>query len=1379
MDRKLISSLISVLVFLSWVLALPVVEADREGSQQARVSQMIQADQHKIQVEQQGRPGLTYHVISDQPDSKLAAVNARPMELTRGDFDEDGRADLLTIYVGGGAARLSLRFGDARGGFSDARSVDLPGVRPTALAVEDVNLDGHLDVVVAFDDLDTLSLLEGTGNGSFQPVKQGAVGSGVQALAAADFDKDGYVDLAVASVATSSIALLRGNGDGFESSVPLYTWPAGAVPEPVAMQAVDLDKDGLSDLILLNRHDLEVLSAAQAYEPVTYATAEGEFTAMTLGDFNLDELTDMVVSDTSGDLKVLLGNPVRTLSAPLTSSIGMPVKALAVAQLNEDGKPDLVLIGESRDNVTLLLGDGRGKFRVATDLQVQSGPAMVMAWRLNKDAVDDLVIATDTGGAVTYAVSAAPAIVVNTTRDVMDVPANAQVTQLPGPDKLVSLREAIIAANNTPGPQDIAFNIPKSDAGFDGKVFRMAVNSALPTLTGGGTAIDATTQTLATGDTNPLGPEVVLDGRSAGRIVDGLTVTSSLNVVRGLVINNFSGSGVKIVGAAIQNLVIGNYIGTDETGAQARPNQFYGVIVASNGSQANLIGGTAAEDRNLISGNQSHGIALNFPTFDNRIVGNYIGTNAAGTAPVPNGGNGIFLASVRENLIGGTTPGSLNLISGNGRNGVSIESGLNNQVLGNSIGVDVTGTQALPNGLDGVIVSSGSDTTLIGGLGPFARNLISSNMLNGIEVSSNSLSTNIQGNFIGTDKTGTHALGNAGNGVMVNAARNQVGGTIPQAKNIISSNGRNGVSLGSGTNQVGIVGNYIGVDATGVAALPNGGDGVSVIESTDNTLGGSTANSGNIISANGGNGIGLFRANNNHVTGNFIGTDAGAIMRLGNGNDGVRIQDSIGNLVEKNTISSSGRSGIGIIGASQGNRITHNSIFDNGGLGIDLNDDGVTFNDSSDLDSGPNDLRNFPIITSVTETGGAMMIRGVLPSQMPNLQTIELYRAMPDQSGYGEGGKYLSETKPDTDGNFTIMMPGPSGDTPLATALSNGDQLTALATDIQGNTSEFSPNFTIGIGDAIAPVVTLYSPNGGELINAGDTMTIKWRSYDNIGVVAQDILLTTDGGKTYRPLRTNLAGSIQQIQVQLPVVIDTAQAKICVVVRDGNSNTAQDCSDDFFVIYGRDVFPPTVAIVSPSGGEIIAAGQPYTIRWTATDDHPGVSSTVQFSTDGGATFSTLVSGLTSTQTDQSYVWKVPANLGTTQARIRVVAVDSAGMSSQAESNANFAIDKTAPVVRVGSPNGGELIIRLGLPVHIEWSSSDDVAVATQDVLVSYDAGKTFTPIVTNLSGSAHSYDWMMPHGTKSSKSLFRVVSRDFVGRTSYDDSDRTLVLIRP
>ncbi|RMG53921.1 MAG: VCBS repeat-containing protein, partial [Acidobacteria bacterium] len=603
MSNKMISALMVSLVLLVWALALPVAEADRKVSQQTDVTQV--SVQLFSELDEISWPVLAYQRATSSLPSEPVGGGLRPWKLVEGDFNEDGHVDLVTIYRGANVAQLSLRFGDGRGGFAVPHRFDLPAQQPVAVALGDVNLDGHLDVVLAYRDATAISVLEGTGDGAFQSTKMYEVGSTLQSLALADVDRDGYEDALVACETPGCLALLRGDGRGFEQPLPLYTWPDEETPAVKAMRAADVDGDGLTDVILALEREVVLLSAARAYEPVSVVSSESEFTAMTLGDFNADESMDVVVAQAGGDMMVLLGDRQGGFLPPRILSTGWRITAMTAAHLNEDGYLDLAVVRADRAEVTLLLGDAHGGFKAYSRLRVESQPVTIMASRLNKDALADLVIAQREGDAIALAMSTAAAIVVNTTRDAMDVPATASVDDLPGSDGLVSLREAIVAANNTPGPQDIVFHIPRSDPGFDGRVFRLELTSALPQLRGGGTVIDGSTQTPFTGDTNPAGPEVVLDGSSLGVSVDGFTVTSSFNVIRGFVIGNFSGSGVKIVGRATGNIVAGNFIGTDETGAKPRPNQFFGVLITGNGSQANVVGGTAPEDRNVISGNEN------------------------------------------------------------------------------------------------------------------------------------------------------------------------------------------------------------------------------------------------------------------------------------------------------------------------------------------------------------------------------------------------------------------------------------------------------------------------------------------------------------------------------------------------------------------------------------------------------------------------------------------------------------------------------------------------------------------------------------------------------------------------------------------------------
>ncbi|MFQ5859669.1 MAG: CSLREA domain-containing protein, partial [Anaerolineae bacterium] len=267
-----------------------------------------------------------------------------------------------------------------------------------------------------------------------------------------------------------------------------------------------------------------------------------------------------------------------------------------------------------------------------------------------------------------------PALVVNTTDDTDDGTCDTGHC---------SLREAINAANAHASPDTVTFNIPGSDPGCDGAgVCTVRPTNSLPVLTDDGTTIDAYTQSGARPNTNPFGQpinavlKVVLDGSllSQGFAV-GLDIRSSGNLVRGLVIQRFR-RGID-VSDANGNRFEGNFIGTDVHGTTALGNGCGGIsimgVVGGPGSWNNVVGGSAPQARNLISGNDCAGVSLGSGG-GNRVQGNYVGSNVTGAVPLPNSGEGIRVAS-QDNQIGGTAQGEANLIVFNGGDGVLVLGG--------------------------------------------------------------------------------------------------------------------------------------------------------------------------------------------------------------------------------------------------------------------------------------------------------------------------------------------------------------------------------------------------------------------------------------------------------------------------------------------------------------------------------------------------------------------------------------------------------------------------------------------------------------------------------------------------------------------------------
>jgi hypothetical protein len=405
-----------------------------------------------------------------------------------------------------------------------------------------------------------------------------------------------------------------------------------------------------------------------------------------------------------------------------------------------------------------------------------------------------------------------------------------------------SLRQAILDANANPGTDTISFQILPDNGLQTIKPF-----SALPTITDP-VVIDATSQSCLA----CAGPAIQLDGTSAGAGVSGLEITAGSSTVRGLEVTGWSNRGIELE-TGDSNLVVGNYVGTD--GSQPLANGGAGIIVYG-GSTDNTVGGTVASDRNVVSGNDKGVVIVGSATTGNLVEGNNIGTNAAGSGAIGNGKDGVLVVNgANNNTIGGTAPGAGNLTSGNGEAGVDLTASNLNTVEGNYIGTDASGTVAVGN-QKGVGIGGGSPNNLVGGTVAGARNVISGNVHRGVVIGASGTSGNLlEGNYIGTDATGSGALANGFDGILIfNTATNNMIGTAAGVRNVISANTWDGVFItGSGTTGNKIQGNYIG-DASGSGALGNAGGVLVAGGATKNTIGGAVGGAGNTIAFNSGAG---------------------------------------------------------------------------------------------------------------------------------------------------------------------------------------------------------------------------------------------------------------------------------------------------------------------------------------------------------------------------------------------------------------------------------------------------------------------------------------------------------------------------------------------
>ena len=573
-----------------------------------------------------------------------------------------------------------------------------------------------------------------------------------------------------------------------------------------------------------------------------------------------------------------------------------------------------------------------------------------------------------------------------------------------------SLRAAIYYASDHPGTT-VKFNIPTSDPGYSNGVFNLHLTGHLPPLVANGMVIDGSTQPGFTSK-----PLIIVD---ASQILpetftsDTVLVYSSSNQLKNLAFTGFDWNGVTLLYPdATNNTLSGCWFGVAATGTNAAPNAYQGILIAA-GASGNIIGGTNALQRNVLSGNSQYGVFItDTNTTGNVVFGNYIGTDGSGANALANGKSGVFIGNgASGNIIGSTNAAGGNILSGNSEYGVILTTNTTaNVVLGNYIGTDTSGSHAVPNTIGGVFLAAGATGNLIGGATAGARNVISGNTNGpyysyGVLLAGSATSGNvIEGNYIGLGADGLTPVPNYyGVYFYDGATNNSLGGTVAGAGNYVSGNTSYDVLISDpGTSGNFVEGNFIGTDFTGTNGV---------------------AGSVNVQLQNG-------------ATGNFIGG----------------VNPGAGNVI-------TAASFLGVVlydAGTTNNSIRGNSFFDNY-MGIHLVGNEsypyVTTNHTGFL-AGPNNLQNFPVITNAFGYGTGTVISGTLNSATNGSFLIDLYRNFqPDLNigGYGEGQFYAGTVSVTTDGSGNASFS-------LTNTVANysGQYFTATATDASGNTSEFS-----------------------------------------------------------------------------------------------------------------------------------------------------------------------------------------------------------------------------------------------------------------------------------------------------------------------------------
>ncbi len=678
--------------------------------------------------------------------------------------------------------------------------------------------------------------------------------------------------------------------------------------------------------------------------------------------------------------------------------------------------------------------------------------------------------------------------------------------------------------------------------------YGVALDSATTNTIGGPTPAD---RNVISGNSyagvainNPMSNNNVVLGNYIGTNMHGLTRIDTISNYYGIAINEspsnilggasaaarnlISGNreaGIAMLGAGSRNTSIkGNYIGTNVLGMDSIPNA-NGILIS--GSPANIIGGAAVGERNIISGNRLAGIAMAYSgTRGNIIKGNYIGVDISGTQILSNYA-GIYLKSnANSNIIGGSTAGERNVISGNLEMGLCIETSDSNSILGNYIGPDATGSGALRLSNDTLVQANGlyfnanARYNTAGGYNPGEGNVISGNRVYGHDIYGNSSYNATIGNYIGVDASGTVAMPNA-TGICVDGGSNH----NPFINNVISGNRAYGmfiVTTGSNYNE--LRGNRIGTNAAGTDTIPNQcglllGGGTKY-----NVIGGSNAADRNLFSGNRFDGILVADTGTmyNNILGNYIGTDVSGTSALPNKIGIGFATRATQNTVDNNVISGNRHIGMILYEGCNSNMIYRNKI------GIRADESGALANHGAGVvlskscrgnSIGGSGLGN--VIAYNDTVGVVIMDTGSYYNKISqnrifanNLMDIDLYPYGVNANDAGDADQganglmnypLISSVFLDWfSGNTTItggldhaspvgvtlelfkaggvnMFGHGGGETYLGSvvitdpaglwsfetsALAAGDVVTATAIDANGNTSEFAANMSLTVGIA-------------------------------------------------------------------------------------------------------------------------------------------------------------------------------------------------------------------------------------------------------------------------------------------------------------------------